>query len=738
MLSSFYLHFTILLVLIVVVRRLALRRRPRLCMGVGVPLEQTDHPGLLAIRHRYVRMITILGALAGGVMIFAKCFGGLDRNAIFSVLIYASFHYFYGIAVLIGFSSFQKKTIRFAQEQGWYPEETSRRIVDTSFASRVQTPSALWLLLFPAIIGATWLMYNVLRPEGNLLFYNIIQPGVSVANSMTLLQSFDHRGYHDAVDVGRFKILALSLQVWFAVNAALLFWGHRHARQSLRPNDPQESAEQDLRYRLCVSRYILFGYSIVLVLLGLFGFCAVIQVAPVVLTSMFCLCESVLLIGLALKLSFGVTVRSPNVPTETLFFYRDPEDTALFAKKSNGLDIRINLGRPFGMAICGGMVLLAVGLVTTALTVPYQRVFTVSPANVDWDTLNLTWAIEKTTDPKQAIRTAKVDAVLVELHIPREFQNANGFRSQEIADLLFATGKDLETQTPDKLVDPLITVHRARQTIEYQREDLDDGVNFNRYYRVFQTPLDDEGKPQDELKETYLVKKSTLLDCRDTIRRNVYGEDGELNASVSENPSDFYCDVERFGRMQGDMVDRFLYDKTYWVSHDLSSWTGRRFELEFQTEMCRLQSWFQFGFTGDIKQRTKDYEEKNDSARMVFPGDNSPSSDVEYPLDAIERVPGQTGGFLLFHIRTVPARDNICPSVERYNLGGEINQIRFKSWDYVLHGPSELWYPRMHLRILDDSKFQFYLIDSDTLELQKGIGATPHDIRDEFKKSEKP
>lgn len=73
-----------------------------------------------------------------------------------------------------------------------------------------------------------------------------------------------------------------------------------------------------------------------------------------------------------------------------------------------------------------------------------------------------------------------------------------------------------------------------------------------------------------------------------------------------------------------------------------------------------------------------------------------------------------------------PARGYVCPLIEFYDDAGLLTE-RWKSSDYVLHEPSGLWFPALHIHARFDPKTRLlteertYRLDTDTLRINQPI-----------------
>lgn len=449
-----------------------------ICLGVRIPPDKYDAMPCRLLRGRFDLGVVILAALAGGMIWLSQT---QMSKASMDAVVYSSVQILFFMGVLLWFYYVIRRAMfKLVEREGWVPDrEPGKVVIDTSFHQRKKSLSPLWLLPFPIIIIATLCAYQHWRPE---LYSGRFQPVFSDLGFRNIKPTV--LGNQTAGSVIAFlKNAAFYLQIMFTAWTAFVFFAFANARQSLNPNDPTGSLEEELRRRKKLQAMQVIAYTMCAIMVAILPFVVCRNaVVPIFAYCAFPIYAAACLFLLHLYSRTGktATAKSDKKKRENWLFYRNADDPALFLWSRTGVGFLMNIARPTVKILCGGFGLLAVGLLwyvvcNAPMTSPSGFFFLVDKATQERDTHGANLFLDAayhsgdmmTPQTLNSYRhpfsvKGKIERIEVTSHFPDEFeiwQRSNDFYNK-LRDYLdekitlddFGEHYTIETVCEDKVV----------------------------------------------------------------------------------------------------------------------------------------------------------------------------------------------------------------------------------------------------------------------------------------------
>ena len=445
-LHSPMIHLTLLTIFAVTIIAFMRTAPKNICLGVKIPADKYDAMPCRHMRGRFELGVVVLAVLAGG-MIWQPATQLPKVNA--DALAFGCVQMFFLVCALIWYYYIIRRAMsKLVEREGWFPaRESGKVVIDTSFHQRKKNLSLFWLLLFPLIIFATFWAYQSWRPE----IYSGEFTGVFTELDYYGANLFSSFGVPMIIF---WKNAAFYIQTMLAVWAILVFLAYANARQSLDPNDPTGSLEEELRRRKNLQALQLITYTACMIIFGLLPFvpCRNVSVTLFVL-GLFPVSVATILFQIYFFSRTGktATVKSDAEKREGWFFYRNEDDPALFLRSRTGMGVIMNIARPTAKIICAGFCLLTVGLLWYAIahqpmTSPGGFFPMVDPATKDRTSHGATLFLEAAYHSGDMMTPqlldsyrhplsvkGKIELIKVTSHFPSEFkiwQRSNDFQGK--------------------------------------------------------------------------------------------------------------------------------------------------------------------------------------------------------------------------------------------------------------------------------------------------------------------
>jgi len=331
-----------------------------LLFGLYVPEPDRNLPEVRRIRGRHQGAMVIawvLGLVAGAAIGMWKgdgFSGGKPEIALWVALIVQ-------IGGLIPiWRSGRLQALRLKRDRNWSAEKPSKIVIDLLFRQRQRLVGNGWFLLHLAIVAA--------GATSAALHWDVIPDPVPTHFGLNgEADAYSPKGFGAVFSL---NIVQLGIIVLFLIiNASI-----RAARQKLNPDRPEESRENQLRFRR-VNSIFLYAISLfVVVLMGLgqsitlYGWPSK-HLSPAMLGLPALLIIAVFgFVWYVSKQGLDETGGSSHVQEDEAWrggglFYYNKADPALMVEKRYGVGWTINFAHPLGIAIFAGILLVPIAIV---------------------------------------------------------------------------------------------------------------------------------------------------------------------------------------------------------------------------------------------------------------------------------------------------------------------------------------------------------------------------------------
>ncbi len=338
--------------------------RKNVSFGVSIPEEVWYTPEIKSMRKNYLVKGLVLSAVILAAAVFSSLIVNLpDDEYLFSIPAMLLILISYGVLYL---SSYKKMKKLKAQSE-WKNQSREVIVVDTSFRRGKHIMSALWLLLYPAVIVPSTVLGAVLYDQA--------------PDQIPMNFDFSGRVYNFVEKTPRVIYMAPAIQFFLAVIFTFAYWMIVRSKQQVDAANPEKSAEQNRKFRYRWSAFVIFsgfGMQLMFVLVHLSNLGVIRDLRFIAITPlMFCM----LMIGSVILLSVTTgqsgnrihvfqdkngnkvsITREDDKYWKLGSLYYNPEDPSLFIEKRFGIGWTMNWARPMSWVIMGGLLLFIAGM----------------------------------------------------------------------------------------------------------------------------------------------------------------------------------------------------------------------------------------------------------------------------------------------------------------------------------------------------------------------------------------
>ncbi|MBP7175871.1 MAG: DUF1648 domain-containing protein [Thermoclostridium sp.] len=338
--------------------------RKNISFGISIPEQAWYSPEVETIRKNYLVKGLILSAVILVVAVVSSIIIKLPEGEyLFSIPAMLLILTGYGGLYLSAY----KKMKALKAESEWKNQSREVIVVDTSFRRGKYTISAMWLLLYPAIIAFTILLGVALYDQA--------------PNQIPMNFDFSGHVYHYVEKTPRIIYMAPTVQFFLAFIFTFAYWMIIKSKQQIDSANPEKSAEQNRKFRYRWSAFMVFsgvGMQLMFMLmhlsnLGVIRDLRVIAMTPLIFC--FLMIAALILVSVTTGQSgnrihvfqdkngnkVSIT-REDDKYWKLGSLYYNPEDPSIFIEKRFGIGWTMNWGRPVSWIIMIGLLILILGM----------------------------------------------------------------------------------------------------------------------------------------------------------------------------------------------------------------------------------------------------------------------------------------------------------------------------------------------------------------------------------------
>jgi uncharacterized membrane protein len=325
--------------------------------GIFVPEEARDNREVSQLRMRYVITVWLITIVMALIAVIVRRTINIEDSKLFLILVTLQI-------VMIPFLLllFRVSALRLKQQQNWQIKPNPKRVASLHFPRGKATINNVWysihLLIVVVCVICAALQWDSI-PQTLVTHYGI--DGVADGFSEKSLVSVFELNF----------IQLVILLVFIFANVSI-----RMSKQSLDPNNPEQSLVKQLRFRKIMSLF-LWGLSFIVVLfMGLVQGSILYEWSSKVMITAAIALPIVLItsiIILAVYLSRNNLIQQTDSSHQednywkAGIFYYNPEDPALFVSKRIGIGWTVNFAHPISWIII--LAILLIPIVSTLISV---------------------------------------------------------------------------------------------------------------------------------------------------------------------------------------------------------------------------------------------------------------------------------------------------------------------------------------------------------------------------------
>ncbi|RED51721.1 DUF1648 domain-containing protein [Cohnella lupini] len=326
--------------------------------GVYVPEENRSRLEVRSLRKRFLITGWIASIVVAAIVVSCRHVLNLERNEIMLILIAVQLLLF-----PLLYLQFRGNALRLKREQSWQAPVNSRRVASLSFPRRKSTIGNVWFII-PLLITGIFAVTAAIRWD---------------EIPSTLVTHYDANGIADGFSnkdfgsVFQFNFIQVGLVLLFLFTNFSI----RSSKQSLDPNNPEQSMIKQLRFRKITS-ISLFGLStFIIFFIGIIQGSIIYDWPKSTIISAAIALPSILL---AIIVAFSVYISrqkldqhsDPIIKEDRYWkagaFYYNPEDPALFVSKRTGFGWTLNYGRPLSWVVSIGILVIPLVILIFGVT----------------------------------------------------------------------------------------------------------------------------------------------------------------------------------------------------------------------------------------------------------------------------------------------------------------------------------------------------------------------------------